>query len=150
VRRFIVPIAAILLTAACGSSAGHSASAATRSSRKPAAKSSHAAAAATKSASSGKRKPKPSHASKGCSHTSPTRDVIVWYKAPGLPNSAQVLGNYDLVTCETTFKSLTHTSPTGPGYCTEAAWASDNPGYNADASPAKRIKNAQVVIGPAC
>lgn len=86
-------------------------------------------------------------ASKSCS---PTRDVIVWYRAPGVADSAQVLGNYDLATCESTFQWLQQTSPTGPGYCTEAAWASDNPGYNADATPAKRLKKVQLAIGPAC
>ncbi len=42
------------------------------------------------------------------------------------------------------------TSPNVPGACTEAAWASDNPGYNADATPAKRLKKVQVAVGPAC
>lgn len=90
---------------------------------------------------------KPKASAKACT---PTRDVIVWMKVPSLDDSAQVLGNYDLVTCETTFQSLQETSPTDAGYCTEAAWASDNPGYNADATPAKRLKKVQVVIGPAC
>ncbi|MCF1510104.1 hypothetical protein [Streptomyces glomeratus] len=148
-RRFILPIAAILLTTACGGSGGHSASASAHASPRSAAKkSSHVAAAPTKSASNAaKQKPKPSRSSKTCE---PTRDVIVWYKTPELPDSAQVLGNYYVATCETTFQSLTHTSPTGAGYCTEAAWASDNPGYNADATPAKRLKKVQVAVGPAC
>lgn len=71
-------------------------------------------------------------------------------KVPGIPNSAQVVGNYAQMNCEPTFQNLTHTSPTGPGYCTEAAWASDNPGYNADAEPAVRLKKVQVSVGPAC
>ncbi|MFE2971873.1 hypothetical protein ACFXKC_51605 [Streptomyces sp. NPDC059340] len=146
-RRILLPIVAILLTAACGKSVGHSTSASAHVSAKPSAKSSHSAAAPTKASNVTKQKPKPSHSAKTCE---PTRDVIAWYKTPGLPDSAQVLGNYYLATCETTFQSLTHTSPTGPGYCTEAAWASDNPGYNADATPAKRLKKVQVVIGPAC
>ena len=149
-RRFVLPIAAILLTAGCGGSGGHSTSASSHASRKPATKTSHSAPAPTKTASSVAKprpKPKPSRSAKTCE---PTRDVLVWYKTPGLPDSAQVLGNYFLATCETTFQSLTHTSPTGPGYCTEAAWASDNPGYNADATPAKRLKKVQVTVGPAC
>lgn len=63
---------------------------------------------------------------------------------------AQVLGNYILATCEPTLKMLQETSPTDAGNCTEAAWASDNPGYNADAEPAKRPKNVQMAVGPAC
>ncbi|MFE5108469.1 hypothetical protein [Streptomyces sp. NPDC056663] len=54
------------------------------------------------------------------------------------------------MTCETTFQFLQHTSPIEAGDCTEAAWASDNPGYNADAIPAARLKKVQVAIGPAC
>nr|WTB35099.1 hypothetical protein OG781_41650 [Streptomyces sp. NBC_00830] len=54
------------------------------------------------------------------------------------------------MTCETTFQWPQHTSPTEAGDCTEAAWASDNPGYNADAIPAARLKKVQVTIGPAC
>lgn len=71
-------------------------------------------------------------------------------KTPGVTDSAQTLGNYNLATCESTFKYLQETSPTGAGNCTEAAWASDNPGYNADADPAPRPKKVQVAIGPAC
>ncbi|WP_405671443.1 hypothetical protein [Streptomyces sp. NBC_01530] len=149
-RRYILPIAAVLLTAACGGSGGHTTSASSHASRQPAAKRSHATTVPRKSASSAaKPKPKPSHSSKGC-NLSPTRDVILWYKTPGLPNSAQVVGNYDLMRCETTFKSLPSSSPTQAGYCTEAAWASDNPGYNADATPAKSLKKVQVSVGPAC
>ena len=80
----------------------------------------------------------------------PERDVVVWMKVPDLPDSAQVLGNYNLATCEPTFQWLQETSPTDAGYCTEAAWASDNPGYSADAEPAKRPQGVQVTIGPAC
>ncbi|MDI5964812.1 hypothetical protein [Streptantibioticus silvisoli] len=94
-----------------------------------------------------KAKPKPSAPAESCS---PTRDVIVWTKEPGLAATAQVLGNYDIQTCQTTFASLPHSSPTEAGYCTEAAYASDNPGYNADATPAKRPEHVQVTVGPAC
>ncbi|MFF4823140.1 hypothetical protein ACFY20_08895 [Streptomyces sp. NPDC001312] len=135
-RRFILPIAAILLTAACGSSTGHnSPTKPTQATTAPA----HSASAAAK--------PKASHSTKQCS---PTRDVIVWTRAEGLPDNAQVLGNYQLATCETTFKWLQRTSPAEVGDCTEAAWASDNPGYNADAIPAKRLKKVQMAVGPAC
>lgn len=63
---------------------------------------------------------------------------------------AEVLGSYVVATCQTTFDMVKTTSPTEAGACTEAAWASDNPGYNADADPAKRPKDVQVAIGPAC
>ncbi|MET7775357.1 hypothetical protein ABZU94_13960 [Streptomyces mirabilis] len=146
-RRAILPIAAILLTAACGaSSTGHAKAAPAHTSSRPPAKS-HSSAAKPAHSAPRTAKPKPSHSAKSCS---PTRDVDVWMKVPGLPDSAQVLGNYNLATCETTFQTMQKTSPTGPGYCTEAAWASDNPGYNADATPAKRLKKVQAAVGPAC
>lgn len=80
----------------------------------------------------------------------PTRQVIVWTRVPGAPNSARVLGNYNAATCETTFKWLQDSSPAGPGYCTEAAYARDNPGYDVDASPAPHPKGVRVAVGGAC
>jgi hypothetical protein len=61
-----------------------------------------------------------------------------------------VLGSYVAATCEPTAKMFQDTSPTGPGYCTIAAYASDNPGYDTDATPAKRPRKALVRVGPAC
>jgi hypothetical protein len=78
------------------------------------------------------------------------RDIIVRFVTPDLPPSAEELGNYTIATCEPTFQSLEETSPKEPGYCTQAAWASDNPGYDAEASPAAPLKNVQVAYGPAC
>lgn len=90
---------------------------------------------------------RPSSSPTGCG---PNRDVDVWYKVPGLPDAAQVLGSFTAATCGSTFAMLKTTSPTDAGYCTEAAWASDNPDYNADAEPAKRLKHVQMAVGPAC
>jgi hypothetical protein len=78
------------------------------------------------------------------------RDIIVRYITPTLPPAAQVLGAYNLGTCQSTLDSLRHTSPTDAGNCTQAAWASDNPGYNADATPAKPLRKVVEAIGPAC
>ena len=80
----------------------------------------------------------------------PTRDVYVRYVDPGLPASASDLGNYDVLTCETTFDSLEATSPMEAGYCTTAAWASNNPGYNVNATPAAPLQDIEVAVGPAC
>jgi hypothetical protein len=145
VRRTVLPIAAILLTAACGSGGSDSTSKPAHTSAPRATQRTHSAPAPSPSASR-TAKPKPLR-SKGCG---PERDVIVWYKVPGIANSAQVIGNYNLTSCQSTFAELKQTSPTGDGYCTEAAWASDNPGYDADATPAKPPKNVQVAVGPAC
>jgi hypothetical protein len=80
----------------------------------------------------------------------PTRDVIVWMRIPGSPNAAELHGNYFQRTCQTTFEWVKETSGTDTGDCTEAAWASDNPGYNVDATPAPRLKKVQVSVGPGC
>ncbi|MFJ5154940.1 hypothetical protein ACIQCF_25795 [Streptomyces sp. NPDC088353] len=137
-RRFVLPIAAVLLTAACGSSAGHASS-------QPAAKSSeHTAPHAGSRTRAAEPKPSPT---KACG---PARDIDVWMKVPGLPDSAQVLGSHGPGDCESTFEMLRTTSPTQAGYCTKAAYASDNPGYDANAMPAARLKKVQVAIGPAC
>ncbi|MGI5136624.1 hypothetical protein [Streptomyces sp. CA-106110] len=147
-RRYILPIAAILLAAACGTSTNQAGPAPSHGSSRPVAKAKHSAAPVAKpKPSSAKPKPKSSRSPKTCS---PTRDIIVWTKTPGVPDSAQELGNYNLATCESTFQWLQKTSPTEAGNCTEAAWASDNPGYNTDAEPAPRPKKVQVSIGPAC
>jgi hypothetical protein len=118
------------------------AAAATPSSPAPATASPTIAAAVETTAN-----PTPAPATSSCP---PVGDIVVWYRAPTLPDSAQMLGGADPVTCASTFDYLQHTSPTGDGYCTEAAWASDNPGYNADETPAKRIKKVQMWVGPSC
>ncbi|MET9222365.1 hypothetical protein ABZX65_26875 [Streptomyces sp. NPDC003300] len=91
--------------------------------------------------------PKPKPTRTGCG---PIRDVIIWMRVPDLPDGAQVVGNWNQADCRSTFDTLPDESPTGPGFCTEAAWVSDNPGYDADATPAKRPKKVQVSAGPAC
>ncbi|WP_143765240.1 hypothetical protein [Catenulispora acidiphila] len=83
-----------------------------------------------------------------CATPLPDRgDVIEWQREPGLPDSAIELGGTDPEHCKLTFDTLKTSSPNGPGDCTQAAWLSDNPGYNPDATPAPRLKKAQVTIG---
>ncbi|WP_159039637.1 hypothetical protein [Streptomyces sp. TP-A0356] len=147
-RRFILPIAAILLTAACGPGAMNATPSPAHASSQQPAESSHSAAVNTPSAShSAKSNPSRSASPKECPSVG---DVILWMKVPGVPDSAQVLGGNGYPNCESTFDMVQRTSPNVPGACTEAAWASDNPGYNADATPAKRLKKVQVAVGPAC
>lgn len=144
-RRFLVPIAAVLLTAACGSS-----DPGTTTAKEPAGTpttSSHSAVAPVRSASP-TVKPKASPSPKKECPT--VGDVIVWMKVKGVPDSAQMLGGNGYPNCQSTFEMVRKTSPNVPGACTEAAWASDNPGYDADATPAKRPKHVQVAVGPAC
>jgi hypothetical protein len=101
----------------------------------------------TTAAAVAKAKPKPKPKATDCG---PGRDVYVWMKVDGVEPQAQELGDYSNCGRQSTFDMIRTTSPTDPGACTEAAWASDNPGYNADADPAKRLKHVQVSIGPAC
>ena len=83
-----------------------------------------------------------------CATPLPDRgDIIEWQREPGLPDSAIELGGTDPEHCKWTFDTLKDSSPTGSGYCTEAAWASDNAGYDPNATPAPRLKKVQVVIG---
>lgn len=78
------------------------------------------------------------------------RDVLVRYIVPGLQANAQELGEVDLVQCESTLDYIAQTSPTGDGYCTQVAWASDNPGYNPDTVPAPPLKKVIEAVGGGC
>lgn len=159
-NRAVLPAAALaagLLLAACSTTTSHSdkpsAAPSTTVPSAPATTPVPTTAAATTSPPTtaapkrAKAKPKPKPTEKTCG---PQRDVLVWTKVDGVPAMAEVLGNYNLATCQTTFDMVRTTSPTEAGACTEAAWASDNPGYNTDAEPAARPKKVQVAIGPAC
>lgn len=77
-------------------------------------------------------------------------DMIVWYKVPGLPDSAQVLGGWSPGTCKLSVDQIMQGSSMGPDYCTVIARASDNPGYNADAIPAKPLKHVIEEVGAGC
>lgn len=80
------------------------------------------------------------------------RDVIFWWKTPGHPATAQLLGDVDNATCRYSY-SLTDmmaTSPLGPGFCSAVAFASDNPGYNVDAEPAPWLQHIINEVGAGC
>lgn len=63
-----------------------------------------------------------------------------WIKAPGS-------GNY---TCEPTTQYMQRTTPSGPGYCTQVAWSSDNPGYDVEARPVAPLKKVIAQFGDGC
>lgn len=79
-----------------------------------------------------------------------TRDLIVRMISPNLPPSSEELGEVDYSKCASTLDTLGDTSPTDPGYCTQVAWASDNPAYKADTTPAPPLKKIIEQFGPAC
>ena len=88
-------------------------------------------------------------ASAGCT-LSPEPTLLVWYRSPGVSDSAQELGSADLANCQPTLTLLQNTSPKGAGYCTEVALSSDNPGYDVNADPAPRPKKVIAAIGGSC
>jgi hypothetical protein len=77
-------------------------------------------------------------------------DLIEWMRVPTLQDSAIAVGDVDLVHCQPTADTFPQTAPTQAGYCTVLARALDNPGYNANASPALRPRKPLLSVGPAC
>lgn len=74
-------------------------------------------------------------------------DVIVREVFPNVPIDAMELGGTDPEHCTWTMDSLRTSQPTGPGYCSEVAWASDNVGYDPNTVPAPPLKKVQEMIG---
>jgi hypothetical protein len=157
----LIPIAAIALTAGCSSTSGGtsaapsgnvamftgSAAAAPAATRKPAPK--------ARSARKPQKKRKPSAIDSCYARPPDSGDIYVWYVVPGLPDSAQELGgewtwNHATNSCQTSVQIVIATAPQGPGYCTAVGYVSDNPGYDADATPAKRLENVTDESGAAC
>lgn len=77
-------------------------------------------------------------------------DYIVRDADPGASVLASEVGPVDLADCKTTLDDFPGTAGQGPGECTTIALASDNPGYNVDASPAPRLKHVIMSAGPGC
>jgi hypothetical protein len=76
-----------------------------------------------------------------------TRDLIIWQRAPRLQDSAFEVGDADLLHCKPTLDTWGGEQPTGPGFCSKIAWASDNPSYDVDARPAPPLKNVIDEVG---
>lgn len=131
--------AVVLMLAACSSSTSTPSAAPTT---RPASVASTATPSAVFTTS------QPAAPAETCATPLPDRgDIIEWQKQPGLPDSAIELGGTDPEHCKLTFDMLQTSSPTGTGYCTQAAWLSDNPNCNVDATPAPPLKKVQVKIG---
>jgi hypothetical protein len=88
---------------------------------------------------------------------SPGPDLIVRTVAPGAQPTAQAMGSYRTGNgCQPTVDLLRQTSPTGPGYCTTVALASDNPGYEEQyiyapsPPPAPPLQHVILAIGGGC
>jgi hypothetical protein len=99
--------------------------------------------------------PTPTTAPTGSASTCPLKpggaDLIDWNRAPGVLDGAILLGSVDLFHCKPTVDTYASMQPTSAGFCSILATASANPGYNVDASPARRpLHGVLVEVGPAC
>lgn len=119
-----------LLAAACGSHAASTAAAPAAPAR--------AAAATVKAA------PSPS-----CTLPD-TPTYIVRDDDPGASILASDVGNADYATCTTMLSNFAATAGQASGECTTVALASDNPGYNVNATPASPLKDVIESAGPGC
>jgi hypothetical protein len=79
-----------------------------------------------------------------------TFDYLVRTTEPGLAASADEIGNVDLSDCTPTLQDFAQTAGQAQGECTAIALASDNPGYNPDASPALPLRKVIKKAGPGC
>lgn len=133
--------AAVLALAGCSSTAGKPAAV-------PAATSVPSSVATTAPPAPDTSSSQPAAPAETCATPLPdSGDIIVRETVPNLPASAQELGGTDPEHCVLTFDTLKTSSPTGAGYCTQAAWAADNPGYDVNATPAPLLKKVRVTIG---
>ena len=82
-----------------------------------------------------------------CNLQPTSRDLIIWERRPRIQDSAVEVGDVDGVNCKPTLDTWPASEPTGPGYCSKIAWASDNPGYDADARPASPLKKVIDEVG---
>lgn len=97
--------------------------------------------------------PSASAAASACEGRPQTPQVLVWYRDPGVPDSAQELGGeWSMVAgkCVDSMDWVMATSPKGPEYCTEVEWASSQPEYNTNADPAPPLKDVVEEVGGAC
>jgi hypothetical protein len=82
-------------------------------------------------------------------------DIYVWMLVPGIQAEAQELGGewrWDYATnkCLTSVQLTLAAAPTNPGTCTQVGYVADNPGYDPNATPAKRLNVLAGEVGPAC
>ena len=77
------------------------------------------------------------------------RSLIVWHRAPGVEDRAEVFDESDLSNCRPMLDTLRGPGlgPSGPGYCSKIAWGSDNPGYVVNVWPAAPLKKVIDEVG---
>jgi hypothetical protein len=79
-----------------------------------------------------------------------TFNYIVRTTEPGMLAQAQEIGNVDLGNCTAALQDFTATAGQAQGECTTIALSSDNPSYNVNASPARRLRKVIMRAGPGC
>ncbi|GAB2553605.1 hypothetical protein GCM10027167_71280 [Nocardia heshunensis] len=88
-------------------------------------------------------------ASKEC-NLQTARDLLIWQRWLGSPDTTLQVGDVDIVNCVPTLDNWRVGQPANAGYCSKIAWADDNPGYDDSARPAAPLKKVLDEIGPAC
>jgi len=79
-----------------------------------------------------------------------TTDYIVRYVDQGQPASAATIGNVNYSTCSSTLSTFQQEYGNTPGECVQIAKASDNPGYDVNATPAPPLTDVIQQVGPTC
>lgn len=79
-----------------------------------------------------------------------TFDYIERDDDPGAPALAGEIGNVDLANCTPSLSDFVAEAGQSPGECTTIALASDNPGYDVNATPAPPLKDVIMSAGPGC
>ena len=87
--------------------------------------------------------------------TNASGDIYVWLLVPRTQAVAQELGGewrWDSETnkCLPSVQLMLAATPTNPGTCTQVGYVADNPGYDVNATPARRLKVLAGERGPAC
>jgi hypothetical protein len=101
-------------------------------------------------------RPTAKSASDACYRRKPASgDIYVRMTVPGLAAQAQELGgewtwNVTEHRCLTSVEMIIATAPTEAGNCTQVGYTADNPGYDPNATPARRLGNVAAQAGPAC
>jgi hypothetical protein len=110
-----------------------------------------AASAAPASASHGAKPTAHARAapSPACTLTT-TFDYIIRVVWPPLQPQADEIGNTDYSDCTSSLADFAATAGQADGECTTIALASDNPGYNVNATPAPPLKDVIKSAGPGC
>jgi hypothetical protein len=101
-------------------------------------------------------RPAAKSASDACYRRKPASgDIYVRMTVPGLAAQAQELGgewtwNVTEHRCLTSVEMIIATAPTEAGNCTQVGYTAGNPGYDPNATPARRLGNVAAQAGPAC